>query len=87
MLALSVTLGGMLVNITIRHVPPHVRDELARRAKLRGQSTQEFLWELLTRVTSRPDRAELLRQLDEDLAHMTPIDVESLIFRSDDGRY
>ena len=87
MLALLVTLGGMLVSITIRHVPPHVRDELARRAKLRGQSTQEFLWELLTRVTARPDKAELLRQLDEDLEQMNPIDVESLIVRSDDGRY
>ena len=87
MLALLVTLGGMLVNITIRHVPPHIRDELARRAKLRGQSTQEFLWELLARVTGRPDKAELLRQLDDDLAGMNPIDVDSLIVRSDDGRY
>ena len=87
MMALVVTLGGMLVNITIRHVPPYVRDELQRRAKLRGQSTQEFLWELLETVTAKPDRAELLRQLDHDLAEMTPFDVDSLIVRSDDGRY
>ena len=42
-MALSHKRGGMVVTITIRDVPVHVRDEIARRAKLRGQSTGEYV--------------------------------------------
>ena len=44
----------MPVQITIRGVPENVRDELAARAALRGQSMQEFLRGELERIASRP---------------------------------
>jgi plasmid stability protein len=71
----------MLVNITIRNIPLHVRDELARRARLRGQSQQEFLTEVLTGLTERPDRAELLRRIDERRARLPQIDVTEFLSR------
>ena len=44
----------MPVQITIRGVPEHVRDELAVRAALRRQSMQEFLRCELERIASLP---------------------------------
>ena len=44
----------MSVQITIRGVPEHVRDELAVRAASRRQSMQEFLRGELERIASRP---------------------------------
>ena len=71
----------MLVNITIRNIPLHVRDELARRGRLRGQSQQEFLTEVLTGLTERPDSAELLRRIDERRARLPQIDVTEFLSR------
>ena len=51
----------MPVQITIRGVPEKVRDELAARAALRGQSMQEFLHRELERIASRPS-PDALRQ-------------------------
>ncbi len=44
----------MTVQITIRGVPETVRDELAARADLRGQSLEEFLRDEMKRIASRP---------------------------------
>lgn len=44
----------MSVQITIRGVPEHVRDELAVRAASQRQSMQEFLRCELERIASRP---------------------------------
>ena len=44
----------MPVQITIRGVPEHVRDELAVRAASQRQSMQEFLRCELERIASRP---------------------------------
>ncbi len=44
----------MSVQVTIRGVPEDVRNELASRAALRGQSMQEFLRGELERIASRP---------------------------------
>lgn len=44
----------MPVRITIKGVSEEVRDELAMRAALRGQSMQEFLRCELERIASRP---------------------------------
>jgi len=44
----------MPVQITIRGVPEHVRDELAVRAASQRQSMQEFLRGELERIASRP---------------------------------
>ncbi len=51
----------MAVQITIRGVPEEVRDELAERAALRGQSMQKFLRRELERIASRPS-PDTLRQ-------------------------
>jgi hypothetical protein len=55
----------MPVQITIRDVPDDVRDELAARAALEGQSMQEYLRELLVRVAGRPSRREWLGKVRE----------------------
>lgn len=44
----------MPVQITIRGVPEHVRDELAVRAASQRQSMQEYLRCELERIASRP---------------------------------
>ena len=44
----------MSVQITIRHVPEKVRDELAARAALQGKSMQEYLRSELERLATRP---------------------------------
>ncbi|MTA33545.1 MAG: hypothetical protein F2556_06585 [Actinobacteria bacterium] len=71
----------MVVNITIRNISPHVRDELSRRARLRGQSEQDFLTEVLTGLIERPDRVELLRRIDERRARLPQIDVTEFLSR------
>jgi len=86
-MALSLSSGGMVVNITIRDVPPHVRDEIARRAKLRGQSTQEFLWSVLERLATKPDKAEVLARVEKRATKLGSIDVMAYLERSNDGRY
>jgi antitoxin FitA len=44
----------MAIQITIRDVPAKVRDELAARAALQGQSMQEYLRAELERLAARP---------------------------------
>jgi plasmid stability protein len=44
----------MPVQITIRHVPEAVRDELARRAALQGKSLQAYLRGHLERMAAKP---------------------------------
>ena len=44
----------MTVQITIRGVPTHVRDELAARAARQGKSMQEYLRSELERMVARP---------------------------------
>ncbi len=51
----------MPIQITIRGVPEHVRDELAARAALQRQSMQEFLRCELERIASRPSLGEWLQ--------------------------
>ncbi len=76
-----------MVNITIRHVPEDVRDEVARRAALRGQSAQEFLLSLLVTLSAKPDRDEVLARAAALRQRIPPIDVQTLLERDSDGRY
>jgi antitoxin FitA-like protein len=46
--------ASMAIQITIRHVPEKVRDDLASRAALQGKSMQEFLRGELERMAARP---------------------------------
>ena len=55
--------AGMAVNITIRDVPETVRDELAARARLAGQSMQEYLKQELTRLADRPAKAAWVQKV------------------------
>lgn len=55
----------MPVQITIRGVPEHVRDELAVRAASQRQSMQEFLRCELERIASRPSLDAWLRAVRE----------------------
>ena len=58
---------SMPVQITIRDVPNEVRDELAARAALEGQSMQEFLRAELLRLVAKPSMKTWLTQV-RDLA-------------------
>ena len=53
----------MTVQITIRDVPAKVRDELAARAALQGQSMQEYLRAELERLAARPTIHAWLEQV------------------------
>ncbi|MCC7413529.1 MAG: hypothetical protein IT495_18070 [Gammaproteobacteria bacterium] len=53
----------MTIQITIRHVPEKVRDELAARAALQGKSMQEYLREELERLAARPSVDAWLEQV------------------------
>ena len=49
-----------MVAVTIRDVPDAVRDELACRAALAGQSLQEYLRTMLVHATAKPTVEEVL---------------------------
>lgn len=51
-----------MVAVTIRDVPEDVRDELASRAALAGQSLQEYLRVLLVETSAKPSVEEVLRR-------------------------
>jgi hypothetical protein len=53
----------MTIQITIRDVPAKVRDELAARAALQGQSMQEYLRAELVRLAARPTVNAWLEQV------------------------
>ncbi len=55
----------MSVQITIRGVPEAVRNELAARAALQGQSVQEFLCCELERIAARPSLTMWMREVRE----------------------
>jgi len=76
-----------VVNITIRDVSPKVRDAIAARAKMRGQSSQEFLKAALETLVAKPSKEEVLRSIDERRARLPHVDVTALLKRNDDGRY
>jgi hypothetical protein len=53
------------VQITIRDVPEHVRDELAARATRERKSMQEYLKEQLERLAARPSVDDWLERVRE----------------------
>jgi len=50
----------MGVAITVRDVPPEVRDELAARAARAGKSLQEYLRGFLVDAVSKPTPADVI---------------------------
>ena len=77
----------MPVQITIRDVPEEVRDKLAARAALQGQSMQEFLRGELERIASRPSIAAWLQGVrDRKAVAGTSVQPSSILRARDGGR-
>lgn len=55
----------MSIQITIRHVPPEVRNELAARAARQGKSMQEYLRGELARLAACPPIDVVLQRIVE----------------------
>jgi plasmid stability protein len=77
----------MAVQITIRGVPEEVRDELAARAALRGQSMQEYLRGELERIASKPSvEAWLQRVQERKAAYGTQVSAAEILEARDQDR-
>jgi plasmid stability protein len=73
--------------ITIRDVPPEVRDELAARAARAGRSLQEHLRLELTQLARRPDNAELMRRVrDRKARYDMEVSADTIIDEITAGR-
>ena len=60
--------NACMVNITIREVSQSTRDQLAARARARGQSMQEYLRSALDDLAVRADQAEVWARIRADVA-------------------
>lgn len=58
-----------MTTITVRDIPPEVRDELAARAARAGRSLQEHLRIELIDLASRPSAADWLRDVQRRKAN------------------
>ncbi len=77
----------MPVQITIRDVPEKVRDELASRAALKGQSMQEFLRAELELMASRPSLEAWVKEVQaRKRASPTRITVKEILKHRDADR-
>ena len=79
--------GHPVATIRIRNVPEAVRDTLAKRAKSRGLSLEDYIRSYLLDTLVKSDREEVFRRIDERRASLPRIDVRSPIERSDGGRF
>ena len=78
---------GMTVQITIRGVPDEVRDELAARAALRGQSMQEYLRGELERIATKPSVEVWLERVQErKAAYGTQVTANDIVEARDQDR-
>ena len=57
----------MSKDITIRHLPEFVSDELKRRARGEGKSFQEYMLGVLAEIAANPDAEVLQRKWEEQL--------------------
>ena len=74
-------------SITVRNVPPEVRDELAARAARAGRSLQEHLLAELTDLARRPSVDEVLaRARARAHATGTNLDVDRILEYRDADR-
>jgi len=67
--------------LSIRDVPPEVRDQLAARARERGQSLQAYLLELVTEDARRVRNAQIMARFAgrSDGANLDPDERQSWI--------
>lgn len=77
----------MPTSITIRNVPDDIRDELASRASLAGQSLQEYLRSRLIELASKPDPQVLMARVRARTARIgTTVPAETILGHRDAGR-
>ncbi len=55
--------NASMPNVLVRDLPDDVHAELTRRARVRGQSLQQYLAAELTRLTDTPDLDEVLDRI------------------------
>ena len=76
-----------MASLTIRNVPDEVRDELASRAALAGQSLQEHVLAALVELTRRPSvRALMARVQARKLATGSRLPADRIIDLRDQDR-
>lgn len=76
-----------MVSITIRDVPDETRNELAARAARSGRSLQEYLRSQLIELAGRPDRAAVLRRIEERVKREgLDLSVAEILDARDSGR-
>ena len=77
----------MAVSITVRDVPPGVRDELAARAARQGKSLQEYLRGMLVDWVARPPVEDVIaRARARVVATGVSVDAESIVAARDADR-
>lgn len=76
-----------MTTITIRHVPPEVRNTLAARAAQQGRSLQEYLLGEVSRLAERPSVPEVVASARERVRR-TPrsVSVEDILDDRDADR-
>jgi hypothetical protein len=74
--------------IQIRDVPEDVYEAIRRRSRQAGQSIQGYMLARTIEIGRRPSVAEVLAQLESDLARRPPLalDPDQLIADRDAGR-
>jgi len=74
-------------SITVRDVPPGVRDELAARAARSGRSLQEYLRAELVELARRPDPATFMAGVHEHKSRLgTRLAAAQILAHRDAGR-
>lgn len=63
-----------MTTITVRDVPPEVRDELASRAARSGRSLQEYLKAQLVDLAHRPLPGEVVVEIRRRAREHAPLD-------------
>ena len=69
----------------MRDVPEGVRDELARKAALAGKSLQSYLLGELTRLSERPNMAEIVARAKTAGSTVTMADAVAAVRAGRDG--
>jgi hypothetical protein len=74
--------------IQIRDVPEDVYESIRRRARRAGQSIQAYMLARTIEIGRRPSAAEVLADLEDDIARRQPLEVDDrdLLADRDTGR-
>lgn len=78
--------GMTTTQLTIRHVPESVRDELAVRAARSGQSMQEYLLAEIERLVRRPSVADWAEKVRHERKGRGPLTRRQILAHRDADR-